>query len=792
LIYDVVIDLAKDVSNHFRKATLMRFHFRFPSMVARLAACLLSATFALLAASAQAQTSCAFNVDGSGALADALRDGVVLSRYAAGVRDANALVAGTGANSAAVLTTISGNLTRLDVDGSGAFDRNDAAIILRLLFNFNTNGAPTVSSTAFATAVRTYSDSACVSTSLLEMQRASKFLVQASFGPSMFDINAFHRLPEDTSVSGSKHKRKASRWINNQLATPRAQTHFDDAKQFYDSRCVPFSFDCGFYSNVVRHSFWKQAITGPDQLRQRLAFALSQILVVSDKGGSNDGFELAAYLDFLNDNAFGNYRDIVKGVVRSPAMSRYLNHLRNDGSAKTPNENFAREMLQLFSVGLVRLNADGTPVAGNTPTYSEEVVKGFARTFTGLSFDDRRTNQRCLGDPTETLPAWYWQPDRRCYPESDTTDISDREGWRRPLVAFVGYHSAAPRKHLQYDASNPGSADARCSASVVAATQNITSIPVAATGDGTRVSIATADAMLDAAVTNIFCHPNVGPFIGKQLIRFFVTSTPSPAYVARVSAAFNNNGSGVRGDMRAVIRAVLLDDEALDSAALPVSEQPKYGKLREPILRLSHILRAFPRPTANAPAFNGRYFIDGLDSVEYGINQGPLQSPSVFNFYHPEFSPPGPVQRANATAPEFEITTTTSIAQTQNVFGGLVAGSIYGNPYADFGFYGASWPAQSCDPYATPPTYADCLFLDYGEVFAKVGSTSDMIDYVNLVLLGGKLPASAKATYVNAIDARFSPNFSGLTPQQLADRRRERVRVVLWFAVHAPEFQTQY
>jgi hypothetical protein len=275
------------------------------------------------------------------------------------------------------------------------------------------------------------------------------------------------------------------------------------------------------------------------------------------------------------------------------------------------------------------------------------------------------------------------------------------------------------------------------------------------------------------------------------LIRFFSTSTPSPEYVARVTAAFNNNGSNVRGDLKAVIRAILLDDEALDGAALATAERPKYGKLREPIMRLAHILRAFPRPTTGAPAFSGRYFryfIDNLDSVEYGLNQGPLQSATVFNFYHPEFAPPGPVQRANGTAPEFEITTTTAIASAQSYLGDLVSRRPYAdpNPYVDFGFFGSSYPGN-CDPYQG--RYQDCIFMDYGELMAKWQSSSDLFDYINLVLLGGKLPASVKATYVSALDTTYpsNPNAS-----QLADRKRDRVRVALWLAVHAPEFQVQY
>ncbi|TAG46215.1 MAG: DUF1800 family protein [Betaproteobacteria bacterium] len=760
----------------------------------------LSAT--LLMAASQAQVAnCPFNVDGTGSVADALRDGTVLVRYARGVRDPVALVAGTGANAATVIAAITANIDRLDINGNGAFDSDDAVVISRVLFGYNTSSAAFAPKGQFAirdtqNTVKAYLDGGCASTSLADNQRAAKFLQLANFGPSNADINAFNALAPDAAVTGSTLKRKASTWVTNQFNTPRtgslAPLHFNYLVDYAAERCIPSLTNCQFGANVVRQSFWKQAITGQDQLRQRVAYALSQILVVSDRGPSNDRYELGAYLDFLNNNALGNYRDLLAGVVRSPAMGRFLSHLRNDGSSTTPNENFAREMLQLFSVGQLKLNANGTAVSGNPSTYTEEVVKGFARTFTGLTYDDRRTNQRCLNRTDEPIPNWDWNPDNICYPESDTTQVGDRHGWQRPMVVFPGFHSSAARKLLQYDAVIPGSADPRCAAAVVGPTQNIVSVAQAPTGEGTRVSKATGDLMIDAAVTNIFCHPNVGPFIGKQLIRFFVTSTPSPEYVERVTAAFNNNGSNVRGDMRAVIRSILLDDEALDGAALSASERPKYGKLREPIMRLAHILRAFPRPTAAstppAPAFSGRYFIDGLDSVEYGLNQGPLQSPSVFNFYHPEFSPPGPVQRANATAPEFEITTTTAIASTQNYFGGLVTRKPYGsaNTYADYGMFGSDY-VGTCQP--ENQRYNDCVFMDYGDLNSKWQSADDLFDYINLVLLGGKLPASVKATYVAALDQTYPPNPS---PGELAERRRDRVRVALWFAVHAPEFQVQY
>jgi uncharacterized protein (DUF1800 family) len=780
---------------HFKKSPIAAIFY--PTLAA------IGSVFFMAAGHAQVG-NCPFNVDGTGSVADALRDGTVLVRYAQGVRDPAALVAGTGANAATVINAITANIDRLDVNGNGGFDSDDATAILRVLFRYNTSAAAAAPKGNFAirdtqATVKAYLDGGCASTALADNQRAAKFLQLATFGPSNADINAFNALTPDPAVTGSTLKRKASTWVTNQINTPRsgslAPLHFNHLIDYEAERCLPALVDCQFGTNVVRYSFWKQAITGQDQLRQRVAYALSQILVVSDRGPSNDRYELAAYLDLLNNNALGNYRDLLSGVVRSPAMGRFLSHLRNDGSSTTPNENFAREMLQLFSVGQVKLNANGTAVSGNPSTYTEEVVKGFARSFTGMTYDDRRTNQRCLNSPDEPLPNWDWNPDARCYPDTDTTVVSDRNGWQRPMVVFPGYHSSAARKLLQYDAASPGSPDPRCAAAVVNPTQNILTVAQAATGDGTRVSKATGELMIDAAVTNIFCHPNVGPFIGKQLIRFFSTSTPSPEYVARVTAAFNNNGSNVRGDMRAVIRAILLDDEALDGAALRTSERPKYGKLREPIMRLAHILRAFPRPTAAstppAPIFSGRYFINGLDSVEYGLNQGPLQSPSVFNFYHPEFSPPGPVQRANGTAPEFEITTTTAIASTQNYFGDLVTRSPYAdpNPYVDYGFFGSDYTG-TCRP--EDQLYNDCIFMDFGELTSKSQSASDMFDYLNLVLLGGKLPASAKASYVAALDQTYPPNQTNPTASQIAERKRDRVRVALWFAVHAPEFQVQY
>ena len=324
---------------------------------------------------------------------------------------------------------------------------------------------------------------------------------------------------------------------------------------------------------------------------------------------------------------------------------------------------------------------------------------------------------------------------------------------------------------------------------------------------GTKVNATQANDSINKAIDNIFCHPNVGPFVGKSLIRFFVTSTPSPAYVSRVSAAFNNT-SGVRGDMKAVMRAILLDPEATQSAA---SAPMTFGKLKEPMLRLSAIFRAF-----NTRTSSGRYQLTyGLDQVEYGISQGPLQSPTVFNYFHPEFSPPGPVSSMSAIGPEFEITTTTAIASTQNYFGNLVANYDTGPSNSNLfttnliGRYNCNTTTlTSTDPAAA--TRGNCLFGDLSELYALYDDAGAIFDYLNLVLMGGSLNATNKTNLVAALDTAFAgasqktrPVLQGAIPtsSQIStynnqvnswqSYKRDRVRGALWLAVHLPEFQIQ-
>ncbi|HPT57030.1 MAG TPA: DUF1800 family protein [Casimicrobium sp.] len=752
---------------------------------------------------------CPFNVAG-GSAPDALRDGVLLVRYAQGLRGAT-LVAGTGANAATVEATIAANTAQLDMNGNGQFDVDDAAIIARNIFKFP-SPQWVVPGAAGAYATRTHSepvkafvDANCVATTLAgtttDQTQASRFLIQSTFGPSRADIASFMTL------AGANHKARAGTWINTQFAMPRPAKHFQyllDRKAEYDARIPPENF----YSEMTREAFWKQALKSPDQLRQRLAFALSEVLVVSSSGGSDNPFELAAYLDLLADNGYGNFRDVLYKMSLSPAMGRYLSHLRNDGGSATPNENFARELLQLFAVGLVMLNPDGTPTT--TPSYTEDTVKGFAKAFTGFSYDDPYCK---VGDPSYAItpptcidtyggvhPNWSWQPDAT-YP-NDPNILPVPQGWARAMIPFPGRHSALSKQLLAYPTYSGVVSACTNAVALAAAGGLLPAINTAGSGVTTRtkVNAAQAYATVNDAIDNVFCHPNVGPFIGKHLIKFFVTSTPSPAYVGRVAAVFNNNGSGVRGDMQAVLRAVLLDDEAVTPATVLTTapELMKFGKLREPILRLSSIFRAF-----NATATSGRYQLHyGLEDVEYGISQAPLQSPTVFNYFNPDFSPPGPVAQSNALGPEFQITTTTAIASTQNYFGGLVTrGGQYDNlaiqqtGIGSFGTCNISTVAANYKP-------ADCVISDLSDLYAIQADSNALFDYLNLVLLGGQLSPSNKTLLIAALDhanayppcatpASLPACTGGVNNANWQNRKRDRVKGALWLAVHTPEFQIQ-
>jgi uncharacterized protein (DUF1800 family) len=427
----------------------------------------------------------------------------------------------------------------------------------------------------------------------------------------------------------------------------------------------------------------KTAVTAPDQLRQRVAFALSEILVVSAStmGQTDAGNALAAYYDILVRDAFGNYRTLLNDVTLSPEMGLYLSTLRNNkpnpATGVHADENYAREVMQLFSVGLVKLNPDGSVQLDANgqpiPTYSQADVENLARVFTGWS-----------SAPT-TGPA------------SDGTwqfDLNRVD----PMVAYENHHDTGAKTIIG-------------------------GVSVPAGG--------TCAADLKIALDTLFNHPNVGPFIGKQLIQRLVTSNPSAVYVQRVANVFNNNGSGVRGDLLAVVKAILTDPEAVTTGG------NTYGKLREPLLRVANLWRAF-----NAVDSTGQFQESSV--LIYGnayFEQQPLDSPSVFNFFRPDYERAGVLTNAGMVAPEFQITNENTLVLTENELARL--------SYQFVDSQGKHHAGTDLDysSFLTPSNVM--LHTAQWEVFAATPST--LVEELNLVFMAGQMTPATKTTLVNYV-----------------------------------------
>jgi uncharacterized protein (DUF1800 family) len=362
-------------------------------------------------------------------------------------------------------------------------------------------------------------------------------------------------------------------------------------------------------ANQFYESFWQQAATSPDQLRQRVKLALSEIFVTSFSTSTETPTGMASYYDVLGADAFGNFRTLLTDVTYHPAMGLFLTYLANQKeNAKTgqnPDQNYAREVMQLMTIGLYKLNVDGTPnkdLFGNLQaSYTADDIVGLSKVFTGLS--------------------WY-----NTAPSSTTYfgGSKDNQAYIKPMIAYANYHSTSEKDFLG------------------------TTIPASTTAD--------TNADIKTALDTLFNNANVGPFISKQLIQRLVTSNPSSAYVGRVAAVFNNNGAGVRGDMKAVIKAILMD-----SVARTASTDPDYGKLREPVVRLGNWMRSF-----GATSQSGDWLMTST-SANTSLGQSPLSSPSVFNFFRPGYVPPNTTLGGKSLlAPEFQITDEVSTAAYVN------------------------------------------------------------------------------------------------------------------------------
>ena len=464
---------------------------------------------------------------------------------------------------------------------------------------------------------------------------------------------------------------------------------------------------------------------GDDQLRQRVAFALSQIFVISMQDGSvgENPRAVAAYVDMLGAKGLGNYRDLLQAVSLHPMMGVYLTSIRNQKAdartGRVPDENYAREVMQLMSIGLHQLNADGSKqLSGGQPidTYTQADISGMARVFTGWSWN---------------CPDW---PDNGCFFNGTANGNTNPDRTFATLLGYPQYHSVEEKSFLG------------------------TTIPVQTKGD--------PDASLKTALDTLYQHQNVGPFIGRQLIQRLVTSNPSPAYVSAVSAAFNNNGSGVRGDMKAVVKAILMNPEARTVSS-------SSGKLREPMLRLSAFLRAFPFKSDT-----GFYRVGNTDNGGTQLGQTPMRSPSVFNFFRPGYVPPGTeAAKANLAVPEMQLAQETTAAGYVNYMRDNVSSGV--------GSFNGTVGTTVFNRRDLQP--------DFTAELALADKSPELVDRMNAKLMYGSMPAALKTEIQGAVDKITIPvlNTGGTNQAQIDTAKRNRVNAAIFLTLVSPEFQVQ-
>jgi uncharacterized protein (DUF1800 family) len=544
-------------------------------------------------------------------------------------------------------------------------------------------------------------------TSSMTDTQAARLLLQAQFSAS------------DAEIATVRAKGPAV-WLNEQMnAAPGIS-----AVSWLDSRGYnAINSDTRYYNSsvVADRMAWNQLMASPDAVRKRAALALSEMMVVSITGVSSywTSYAMASYWDVLSTNAFGNFHKLLNDVTLNVATGYYLNTLGNqkeNSSGRQPDENFAREVMQLYTIGLYQLNLDGTEqldASGNKiETYGAADVSSLAHVFTGYQAPlDTGTSTIVAGDNNANVPttAVVTQPMRLVASQHSTLAVN-----------FIG-----------------------------------TTIPANTEGS----------AALKIALDALFNHPNVGPFFARQMIQRLVTSNPSPAYVARVATVFNNNGSGVRGDLKAVFSAILLDSEARSDAGIT---QSGFGKLREPMVRLVQWGRTFADL-----ATRDSWKISDLSDPATELSESPLHSPTVFNFFRPGYIPPSTaIATAGQVAPEFQVVNESTIGGYMNYMQTAIRSGFYQSSSDSSGLVSGTVTSGYI-----PATYANEL--------AMVTDAAGLVARLNRLLCAGRLSAASQTLIVNALNA------TTVTAASTASAKLDRIGLAVFLVMATPEYLVQ-
>jgi len=549
-----------------------------------------------------------------------------------------------------------------------------------------------------------------------DLEGGSRFLGQASLGANYEDIDYVTQIGIEA-------------WLDEQLSITNI-SYRDKYQEVYDSVAAKISAVHGAFTpdrrrDYLQFAFYEKVLRENDVLRNKVAFALSQIFVVSisDNVLDDRSFGTSSYYDILYGGAFDNFRDLLGEITLHPAMGIYLSHFQNVKANPTtgtlPDENFAREIMQLFTIGLFELNNDGTykldANGEKISTYDIVDIQELAKVFTGLSGS-----------------AW----DLILRPENAGTPVTPNKGLNHydltaPMAMYSEYHETGPKTMID--------------GSIIPANQS-----------GMQD--------IDDALDVLFNHPNVGPFFSVRMIQQLVKSNPTPAYVNRVASVFNNNGYGVRGDIGAVVKAILTDSEARDCSWINDS---KAGKLKQPVERSTNLFLAFD---IDSPS--GHLWYRDLNLTYQEVEQSFLAAPTVFNFFSPFYAEDSYVAPNNMVSPEFEILH----AVTGISYINLIEEAIKIRPFKN------RTGVNNTSPALTKNNVTDEPFLDFTDELAIYNSTglSDMIDRIDLILCHGQLSSGTKTIITDAIN-QFTANNNNYTDQSALDD-------VLYFIMMSPDY----